>query len=61
MSEELILLQEYFESLGLDKENLNANDLELLEHELRDAGELGLADWVRKLNGPHELLEYLEE
>lgn len=59
MSEELIVLKEYIESLGLNQKILTADDLLILKNELKDAGEFGLANLVAGLNGPEELLEYV--
>lgn len=61
MSEELVMLQEYFESLGLDENNLTQEDLQLLKNALKDAGENGLANFVNQLTGPEELLDYIGE
>lgn len=58
MSEELIVLKEYMESLGLTRDSTSHGDLQLLENDLKDAGELGLADLVHGLNSPEELWEY---
>lgn len=59
MSEELVMLQEYFESLGLDENNLTQDDLQHLRNALKDAGENGLANFVGQLTDPSELLDYI--
>jgi hypothetical protein len=61
MTEEGIVLKEYFDSLGLDEENLSKEDLIQLKNELKEAGELGLANWVGNLKDPNELLDYIGE
>jgi len=61
VSEELVMLQEYFQSLGLDEENLTEADLKLLSNELKEAGEMALANFVNQLDGPEELLNYIGE
>ena len=61
MSEELIVLKEYIESLGLNQKALTNEDLVVLKNELKDAGEFGLARLVEGLSGPEELLEYVGE
>ena len=59
--EEMYVLQEYFESLGLKGKVLTNEDLALLKSELKDAGEFGLAQWVGALKNPIELLDYIKE
>lgn len=60
--EELELLKQYVESLGLhEKETLTLGDCSALRTALRDAYELGLADYVERLGGPEELGEYIKE
>ena len=61
MSEELVLLKEYAESLGLIGKELTHDDLVDLKQELRDAGEMGLANFISALGGPKELEDYLVE
>ena len=62
MSEEQVILQEYFEGLGFNnKEVLTQEDLRDLRNELKEAGELALANWVASLGSPEELLEYVKE
>ena len=61
MSEELVLLREYCESLGLTGRSLEGVDLQYLRNELKEAGEKGLSDWVAGLASPQELEEYLGE
>lgn len=59
MSEELILLKEYIESLGFDPKQMDQDDLNILKYELKQAGEFGLADLVKSLKSPEELLDYV--
>jgi hypothetical protein len=61
MSEELLVLKEYVESLGLNGRELTDEDMDTLRNELREAGEYGLANWVANLDSPKELLEYISE
>ena len=61
VSEELIVLKEYIESLGFDPTNMSMDDLINLKNELKNAGEFGLARLVSTLNNPGELLEYVGE
>ncbi len=60
MSEELVLLKEYMDSLGLSQKELDRTDLINLSNELYDAGEFGLARLVGGLR-PEELREYVGE
>lgn len=61
VSEEEVILQEYFDSLGFSNKELTREDLELLKSELKEAGEIGLANWVSTLGTPQELLDYVKE
>lgn len=61
MSEELTVLKEYIQGLGINPKNTTKEELTLLKEELMDAGEFGLARLVKELNGPEELLEYVGE
>ena len=56
MDEELEVLKQYVESLGLhEKDTITMGDLSELRTMLRDADEMGLADYVERLGGPEEL------
>jgi hypothetical protein len=58
--EELELLKQYVESLGLhEKKTLTMGDCSALRTALRDAYELGLADYIERLGGPEELAEFI--
>jgi hypothetical protein len=59
MSEELTVLKEYYEGLGLAQKELTVEDIQELKSELTDAGEFGLARLVGTLNSPSELLDYI--
>ena len=61
MSEELVLLKEYCDSLGLSGRPLEQEDVNYLRRELKDAGEMGLSAWVGSLGGAKELEEYLKD
>lgn len=61
MLEELAVLKEYFESLGLNNKEITQEDLFELKTELKDAGEFGLADLISKLKDPKEILDYIGE
>lgn len=61
MSEELIVLKEYVDSLRMAPENTTRDSLSTLKHELLDAGEFGLAHLVAQLNKPEELWDYIGE
>jgi hypothetical protein len=61
VSEELTVLKEYYESLGLHQKELTAADMDLLVLELEEGEEFGLAKLVERLSGPEELLEYVGE
>ena len=58
MSEELIILQEHFNDLGLTEE-IAQKDLNALKERLLENGENGLAEWVSNLKSPQELLDYV--
>lgn len=59
--EELEVLKQYVESLGLhEKETLTLGDCSALQTALRDAYELGLADYVERLGGPEELTDFIQ-
>lgn len=61
MSEELTLLKEYIDSLGLDPKTMTRQDLVTLSNELFDADEEGLARLVGGLKNGEELAEYVGE
>ena len=61
MSEDLVLLREYADSLGLIGKELDNDDWAELRAELNNAGEHGLYGFVRALKSPKELEEYLGE
>jgi hypothetical protein len=56
MDEELEVLKQYVESLGLhEKTGIGMGDVASLRTALREADEFGLADYVERLKGPEEL------
>lgn len=57
--EELTVLVEYFDSLGLNRTKLTREDLVNLKNELKEAGEFGLARLVESLEDPQDLLDYI--
>jgi hypothetical protein len=61
VSEELVLLKEYIESLRFDPNTMTLEDLTILSDTLNEAGEFGLAGLVEGLEYPYELLEYIGE
>jgi hypothetical protein len=61
MSEELTVLKEYYESLGLNQKVMTVDDLLLLKNELTEAGEFGLARLVSGMTSPEDLLDYVGE
>lgn len=61
MSEELTLLKEYIESLGLTPKTMTKQDLVTLSNELFDVDEEGLARLVGSLKTGEELAEYVGE
>jgi hypothetical protein len=61
MSEELTVLKEYYQGLGLGQKELSMADVVALKNELLDAGEFGLARLVAGLSTPQELLDYVGE
>lgn len=61
MSEELIVLKEYIDSLGFEPKTMTKEDLVTLKNELKEAGEMGLSRLIASLSGPEELLDYVGE
>lgn len=61
MSEELVLLKEYFDGLGVGRDDFTMRHLSLLRSELKQAGESGLADMVARFSSPTELFDYIGE
>jgi hypothetical protein len=61
MSEELVVLKSYVDTLGLDLKNLKNEDLLVLIQALEDGDEMGLVGWVSSLNSPSQLLDYVGE
>ncbi len=59
MSEELTVLKEYIDSLGLDPKTMTRQDLVTLSNELFDADEEGLARLVGGLKSGQELVDYV--
>ncbi|CAM6004835.1 unnamed protein product [Sphagnum balticum] len=56
MDEELEVLKQYVESLGLhEKTGIVMGDVASLRTALREADEFGLADYMERLKGPEEL------
>jgi hypothetical protein len=60
VSEVLVILKEYVESLGLNKKTLTDKEILLLVNELREAEEFGLARLVSGFKKPEELWDYVE-
>lgn len=55
-NDDVEVLKGYVEALGLDKKSaITLTDWITLREDLRDAGELGLADYVDRLGSPGEL------
>ena len=59
MSEDSTLLKSYFDSLGIPKDKLQLEDLEILADDLENGWEHGLALLVRSCDTVEEFLEYL--
>lgn len=60
MTEEMEVLKQYVESLGLDTESgISLTHMSTLRNTLSDAGEFGLADWVGRMNSPGELEDFI--
>jgi hypothetical protein len=59
VSEELTVLKEYIDSLGLDPKTMTRQDLVTLSNELFDADEEGLARLVGGLKSGQELVDYV--
>lgn len=60
MGEELEVLKQYVEELGLDgKDNITLDDWSTLSTRLREADEFGLADYVVNLGSPTELQDFI--
>jgi len=60
MNEELEVLKGYVESLGLhEKDCITMGDLSSLRSALRDGDELGLADYVERLQTPEALQDFI--
>lgn len=58
--QELEVLRQHVESLGLDsKAALTQSDVASLCESLRDSDELGLAEYVERLASPDELLDLI--
>lgn len=57
MNEELEVLRQHVESLGLDQKagGIDVNDQKALKDSLYEADEFALADYVAKLKDPSEL------
>jgi hypothetical protein len=60
VSEELIILKEYCNSLNITKENLNQDSIDALVMELEFMEEMALAEFVLGFKEPQELLDYLD-
>ncbi len=61
MSEDLILIKEYIDGLGLKVREMKEEEFLTLSEAIKDDGDSGLAALVLRLKDSGDIQEYLEE